>query len=398
MKANNFEFKFTVFGFKVRLTALRLILLAICGLGFVVAVLRFWKGLGAVTALNDQFPWGLWIGFDVVTGVALAAGAFSIAAAVYVFNLEKFRPILRPAILTGFLGYLMVIIGLLFDLGRPYLIWHPVVMWQHRSVMFEVAWCVMLYTTVLFLEFCPVLLEKFGFKKAVKVMHSLTMPLVIVGVIFSTLHQSSLGSLFLIVPGKLHPLWYSSLLPIYFFISAIGVGLSMVIVESFLSAWAFKRPPEMELLSSLAKAVPVVLGSYFVLKIFDMSMRGALLQIFDGSFESKMFLAEMLLGVVMPAIFLVVRKIRTSPAGLLATAAIVVIGIVFNRLNVSITAMISSASAPYFPTWMEISVTAAIIAFGVLAYAFIAENFPVFAFEEHEGAHGAGELDHGRFS
>ncbi|MGE5578339.1 MAG: NrfD/PsrC family molybdoenzyme membrane anchor subunit [Syntrophothermus sp.] len=387
------KWEFAILGFKVRLTVLRLILLAIVALGFVVAVLRFWKGLGAVTALNDQFPWGLWIGFDVVTGVALAAGAFSTAAAVYVFNLEKFRPILRPAILTGFLGYLMVIIGLLFDLGRPHLIWHPVIMWQHRSVMFEVAWCVMLYTTVLFLEFSPVLLERFGFKKAVKVIHSLTMPLVIVGVIFSTLHQSSLGSLFLIVPGKLHPLWYSSLLPVFFFISAVGVGLSMVIVESFLAAWAFKKAPEMDILPSLAKAIPVVLGIYFVARIFDMSVRGTLLQAFDGSFESKMFLAEILLGVVLPAVFLSIRRIRTSPAGLFAAAAIAVIGIVFNRLNVAITGMISSASAPYFPTWMELSITAAIVSFGVLAYAFIAENFPVLPFEEH--AHGgAGELEH----
>ncbi|MEK7448726.1 MAG: NrfD/PsrC family molybdoenzyme membrane anchor subunit, partial [Planctomycetota bacterium] len=206
-----------------------IILLFLILLGAVMAVYRFAKGLGASTNLSDTFPWGLWIGVDVLSGVALAAGGFTIAAAVYIFNLKKYHPILRPAILTAFLGYMVVIVALLFDLGKPYNIWHPMVMWQPHSVMFEVGWCVMLYSTVLALEFSPAALEKFKMDGLLKIIKVVTIPLVIAGIILSTLHQSSLGSLFLIVPDKLHSIWYTPLLPVMFFVSAVMVGLAMVI-------------------------------------------------------------------------------------------------------------------------------------------------------------------------
>src|SRR3970040_1638116 len=178
--------------------------------GLYITFRRFTGGLGGTTALSDAFPWGLWIGFDVLCGVGLAAGGFTLAATVYVFNLEKYRPILRPTILTAFLGYLLVIFALLYDLGKPWNIWHPLIMWNPRSVMFEVAWCVMLYTAVLALEFLPVVLERLGWIRAVTWHHKITPPLVVAGVILSILHQSSLGSLYLIVPEKLYPLWCSS--------------------------------------------------------------------------------------------------------------------------------------------------------------------------------------------
>ena len=179
----------------------------------VLAVIRFTKGLGAVTNLSDDFPWGLWIGFDMLVGIGVAAGGFAIAAAVHVFHLEDFKPILRPTILTAFLGYGFAILALLLDLGRPWNIWHPIIMWNPRSVMFEVGWCVMLYTTVLFLEFSPVLLERFKLRRAGRVLKAVSPILVILGVILSTLHQSSLGSRCLLLPGLMHQLWSSSLLP-----------------------------------------------------------------------------------------------------------------------------------------------------------------------------------------
>jgi hypothetical protein len=198
---------------------------AVMAAALYAAYLRFFHGLGAATNLSDRFPWGLWIGFDVLCGVGLAAGGFTLVATVHIFNIERYQPILRPAILTAFLGYLLVIVALLFDLGRSFRIWHALVMWNPRSVMFEVAWCVMLYTTVLMLEFIPVFFERFGWRKALRRIRAISVPLVIVGVILSTLHQSSLGSLYLIVPEKLHPLWYTPLLPVLFFISAIrGAG------------------------------------------------------------------------------------------------------------------------------------------------------------------------------
>jgi Ni/Fe-hydrogenase subunit HybB-like protein len=205
------------------------------GVGIYAAITRFAYGLGATTNLSDQMPWGLWVGFDVLCGVGLAAGGFTITAGVYLFGLKHLRPIARPAVLTAFLGYQLVSAGLLFDLGKPYNIWHPLVMWNPHSVMFEVAWCVMLYSTVLALEFSPMVFEKFGWHTPAKVVKKLSIPLVLAGVLLSTMHQSSLGSVFLIMPTKLHEIWYSTALPIFFFVSSIGVGLSMVIFESYLS-------------------------------------------------------------------------------------------------------------------------------------------------------------------
>src|SRR5512140_1617462 len=183
---------------KLKLTFWKVVAFALMGIGLVAVVQRFAFGLGATTHLVDTFPWGIWIGFDILVGVGLAAGGFTIAATVYVFNIERFRPILRPTILTAFLGCLLVIAGLMADLGRPWAIWHAMIMWNTHSVMFEVAWCVMLYTTVLALEFSPVIFERFKLERPLKVVKAITIPLVILGVILSTLHQSSLGSLFLI--------------------------------------------------------------------------------------------------------------------------------------------------------------------------------------------------------
>src|SRR5574341_107099 len=239
---------------------------AIFAAGLYATVLRFSGGLGASTNLSDDFPWGLWVGFDVLCGVMLAAGGFTLTASVYIFNLERFRPIVRPTVLTAFLGYALVCVALLFDLGRSYRIWHPLVMWNPRSVMFEVAWCVMLYTTVLSLEFAPVVFERLRLERPRKILRAISIPLVLVGVMLSTLHQSSLGSLYLIVPNKLHPFWYSPLLPVFFFLSAIAIGLAMTIFESSLSAKYLRRHLELPLLQELGRIMLVVLLVYSVLR------------------------------------------------------------------------------------------------------------------------------------
>ena len=283
-----------------KITFWRAVLVVILAAGFYSTLLRFTKGLGAATHLTDRFPWGLWIGFDVICGVGLAAGGFTLAAIVYVFHLRRFHPILRPAILTAFLGYALVAVALLYDLGKPYNVWHPLVMWNPHSVMFEVAWCVMLYLTVLALEFSPAVFERFQVQKPLKLLKAITIPLVIVGVLLSTLHQSSLGSLFLIVPSKLHPYWYSPLLPLFFFISAVGAGMAMVIFESNLSARAFGREIEMPLLASLGKAMAVVLGVYGILRFQDLWGRGALVHLREPSTETLLFALEIVLGLLLP--------------------------------------------------------------------------------------------------
>lgn len=354
------------------------VFLLILGGGLYSTLVRFTKGLGASTALNDAFPWGLWIGFDVLCGVALAAGGFTISAVVYIFNIERFRPIIRPTILTAFLGYLLVIVALLFDLGRPYRIWHPLVMWNPHSVMFEVAWCVMLYTTVLALEFSPVLFEHLRLEKPRRVIHALTVPLVILGVILSTLHQSSLGSLYLIVPEKLHPLWYSPLLPVFFFISAIALGCMMTIFESFMSYRAFRKRLEIELLADLGKVTAVMLALYATLKIQDLIGRDALRFALEPTYEGRLFLAEMSLGVIGPLVLLSVPRIRTDHFGLFVSSVLVILGFIMNRLNVSITGMEASSGTSYFPSGTEILVTLTIVALGFALFGLAVKYLPIF--------------------
>jgi len=361
-----------------KLTFWRGVLILVLASGLYSTVLRFSKGLGASTALSDQFPWGLWIGFDVLCGVGLAAGGFTLAAVVYIFHLERFHAIVRPAILTAFLGYSLVAVALLYDLGRPYRIWHPLVMWNPHSVMFEVAWCVTLYLTVLALEFSPIVLERFHMVKPLKIVKAITIPLVIAGVLLSTLHQSSLGSLYLIVPSKLHPFWYSPWLPVLFYISAIGVGLAMVIFESNLSARAFGREIEMPLLSQLAKALLWVLAVFGVLRFGDLASRGAFALLREPTTETLLFILEMVLGTVMPVALLAFARVRENREGLFATAVLVITGFLLNRLNVSITGMEASSGAHYFPRWTEVSVTLSLVGAGFLLFALAVRYLRVF--------------------
>jgi Ni/Fe-hydrogenase subunit HybB-like protein len=372
-----------------KLTFWRAVLLVILSAGFYSTLLRFTKGLGAATHLSDRFPWGLWIGFDVICGVGLAAGGFTLAAIVYVFNLRRFQPILRPSILTAFLGYALVTVALLYDLGKPYNIWHPLIMWNPRSVMFEVAWCVMLYLTVLALEFSPAVFERLRMQQPLKLLKAITIPLVIVGVLLSTLHQSSLGSLFLIVPSKLHPYWYSPLLPLFFFISAVGVGMAMVIFESNLSAQAFGREIEMPLLAALGKAMAVVLALYGILRLQDLWRRGALVHLREPSTETVLFGLEIVVGVLIPLSLLLFRRVREDREGLFAAAVLVITGFLLNRLNVSITGLEYSAHAHYFPKWTEVAVTLSMVGAMFLCFALAVRYLNVFEAEPSVEMRGA---------
>jgi Ni/Fe-hydrogenase subunit HybB-like protein len=351
--------------------------------GAYATYVRFVHGLGASTNLSDEFPWGLWIGFDVISGVGLAAGGFTLAAIVYIFNVKRFEPIVRPAILTAFLGYLLVIIGLMYDLGRPLQIWHAIIMWNPRSVMFEVAWCVMLYTTVLALEFSPLVLERFQLKRTLAIVKKITIPLVIAGIVLSTLHQSSLGSLYLITPDKLYGLWYSPYLPLFFYISAIAVGCGMVIFESYLSSRAFKRGIEMDLLSQLGKIAVVMLLMYLSLKVIDLVERGALPLLFEPRMETYLYWLEMSVGVFAPLVLLSMRRMREHRTGLFVGAVLIVTGFVLNRMNITITGFEGWAGQSYFPSWMEIAVTLSIVTLGFIAFRYAAKYLAVFTHEEH---------------
>jgi Ni/Fe-hydrogenase subunit HybB-like protein len=350
---------------------------AILAAASVVTVLRYWKGLGAVTNLSDKFPWGLWVGFDVLCGVALAAGGFAITTAVYVFNLKRFQPIVRPTILTAFLGYILVAVGLMYDLGKPWNIWHPMVMWNPRSAMFEVSWCVMLYLTVLALEFSGIVFERLAWKRAIVIQHAATVPLVIAGAIISTLHQSSLGTFYLITPGKLHALWYTPLLPLLFFLSAFAGGLAMIIVESRLTSRALGRGLEMPLLMSLGRGLAAALLVYGGVRLADMARRGVLGEIVTGSREASFFLLEMAIGVVVPMLLLTLRAVRRNSERLYLAAVMVVAGVVVNRLNVSITGLEGAQGGHYVPTVAEGIITLMLVGIGMAAFAVAVRFLPI---------------------
>jgi Ni/Fe-hydrogenase subunit HybB-like protein len=366
-----------------KITVWRVIFAVILLFGLYATYLRVFYGLGGSTNLSDKFPWGIWIAFDVMCGVGLAAGAFTLVATVHIFNIRKYKPVLRPAILTAFLGYTLVTVGLLYDLGRPDRLWHPLVMWNPHSVMFEVAWCVTLYSTVLFLEFIPVVCEKFGWRKPMEWVHRISVPLMILGVLLSTLHQSSLGTLFLIVPEKLYPLWYSPILPLLFFVSAIGVGLAMTIFESWHSSRAFGRALELPLLAGLARVLAVVMSVYLWIRFLDLAQRHAFGLLARNREETWLFLLEIALTAV-PTVLLYQARIRMRPGALYACAVSIIFGFVANRLNVGITGLEAGSGATYTPRWSEIAITLSIVAAGFAIFRAIAHYFPVFEAPSHE--------------
>jgi len=349
--------------------------------GVLAAVARFTLGLGATTNLSDEFPWGLWIGFDFL-GIGLAASGFTIVAAVHLFHAKEYEPIVRPAILTAFIGYILVVLVLIIDLGRPDHFWHPLVMWNPHSVMCEISWCLMLYTTVLSLEFAPIILEKFHIHSPIKWIHAVSLPFMIFGVLLSTLHQSSFGSLYLIVPNRLHALWYTPLLPILFFISCIAAGLSMIVLESLIFSRNGRPFLPTRLRENLAKAIALALAVYFVVRIQDLLSRGALGDMTSLTYYSVAFWAELLIGFVIPFAMLLFEKVRRSQTALYSASLMVVLGFAFNRMNTAITGLEQYPSQTYFPSIIEIFIMLGITATGFCAFSFIAEYLPIFKVEE----------------
>jgi Ni/Fe-hydrogenase subunit HybB-like protein len=355
-------------------------------LGLAVAIVRYIAGIGAISSLNDAYGWGLWISFDLLCGVALASGAFVTATAVYIFGLERFRPIVRPAILTGFLGYLMVAVALLVDLGHPERIWYMIIHWNVHSIMFEVGWCVMLYTGVLALEFSPMLWERLHLEPLRRLTEAAVIPLVIAGTTLSTLHQSSLGSLFTIVPDQLNKIWYTPLLPLMFWLTAVAAGPAVVILESTISSRVFRRGLEIDLLGDLAKVVPVALAVYLGVKIGDLVATSELDLVFKGDLEGNLFLVETIGGVILPMVLFSLPAVRRSSGWLLVSALLVVGGVIMNRFDVSLVGLARPHGASYFPSWMEFAVTLGILAGGVTAFGLVARNLPLF------GKHAHGEV------
>ena len=361
-----------------KVTFWRLLFFIIMTLGAYSAYVRYFRGLGAVSNMTDQFPWGLWIGFDCLCGIMLAAGGFCISGAVYLFNVERLHCIVRPVILTAFLGYCLFIVGLLFDLGRPWFIWHQLIYMNPHSVMFEVGMCVMTYTTVLFFEFLPNVLEKFHLIWALKIVKFLMPVLIVAGILLSTLHQSSLGSLYLIMPSKLHPFWYSPALPFFFFGSAIAVGLAMTIFESTQSAKALGKHLELSVITELGGALLIALWVNALLRFEDFFHRGMLTKIIQPSYEAYFLWLELTLSFVIPITMLSFKRVRLSPKGLYLASLSAILGFVTNRLNISITGFETWAGRHFVPKWTELMVTLSIIAMGFFIFGLAVKYLPIY--------------------
>jgi Ni/Fe-hydrogenase subunit HybB-like protein len=397
--------------------------------GIILVLYRYAAGLGAATNLSDGYPWGLWIGFDILAGIALAAGGFVMAGTVHLFGGHKYHALARPAILTALLGYLLFIFGLFFDLGRPWNLWRAIYSWNHASPMFEVAWCVMMYTTVLILEFLPVVLERYKLNKLLELWRTFVpwiiifmlgmftfamssslawalvmviillvweismragwmprdkqMPILLImaGVMFSTMHQSSLGSIFLLAPTKLHILWYTPIIPLLFLLSAIMVAPAMVTFESLMSEKILKHKARFDLLSDLAGWMPYLLGLYLLIKIADLLGRNAALQTFTMSPQTISWWLEITIGVILPLILFLSPEIIKTKSGLLWASALVIIGLVWNRINVAIVGVIVEKWETYYPYWIELFITIGVVAIGLIVFKWAVENLPIY---EHD--------------
>lgn len=353
-----------------------LILSLLAVLTLPVIFIRYIYGLGAMTNLSDGRPWGLWISFDLYCGVALAAGGFTLAAIVHIFNQEKYHAVVRPAILTAFLGYLLVVFALLIDLGQPWYIWHAIIYHNIHSPLFEVAWCVLLYTAVLALEFSPAVFERLGWRIPLKLIGMIQIPLIIAGIVISTGHQNSLGTMLMLMPYTLHDLWYTPILPALFFVSAVAVGPAMVIFESTLSSTAFGHKLSKDILGGLGKVIPYILGVYLIMKLVDLAVAGQFSLLSEYP-ENVYWLVEVVGGVVLPMILLSMRQIRENKWALFGSSLLVIGGLVLNRFNVSLLQLAMRPETSYFPHWMELAVSVGLVADAIIVFMLAIRLLPV---------------------
>jgi len=364
-------------------------------LGFMIAgglalIARFTVGLGYVTNLSDAYPWGIWIAIDVASGVALAAGGFTTAFLAHILGRHRYRAVIRPALVTAAVGYTFVAFGVFVDIGRSWTIWKFMVFQNHISPLFEVGMCVMVYLSVLWIEFIPIAAERFGDRIRLlaflnRILDKTMWVFLILGVVLSCMHQSSLGTLLLMAPTKVAPLWYTPLLPLLFLTSAIAVGYPMVVVETTIATSSLKLESEMEILTPLSRITVFLLGLYMVLKVGDLIYRGAYTTLLDGSGRSMSFLVEVGFGVMVPWFMLLSGAVRRSRRGLFVASLLIVLGVLLNRINAFVVSFTPPyAETPYYPAVGELLVTAGAVSTIFFLYRLFVTFFPVLTAKEQE--------------
>ena len=365
-------------------TWFNVISLSIMILGLVLIVIRFWKGIGSITNLTQEVPWGLWIGFDVVTGVAFAGGAYVVTFMVYILNMRSYHSIVRVTVLNGFLAYVFYAGALLLDLGRPWNVINPIIGngFGTSSVLFLVAWHFLLYMLAELIEFSPTIAEWLGAKRAVKILSGMTLAAVIFGITLSTLHQSGLGALYLMAKEKIHPLWYSEFIPVLFFVSSIFAGLSMVIFEGSITSKVFsdqisekRHEDHQRIIRGLSKICAGAMFAYFFLQIlvFVHSKNWEYLNTKLGYW----YLTEMFGFVLLPMLLFYFSYKRNKTILIKVAAIITMLGIIVNRLNVTVIGFRWDAAVHYVPSWMEIVVTMAVIFTEIWIFRWVINRMPV---------------------
>lgn len=361
------------------LTPVTLLLGVLAAVAAVILVYRFIYGLGAVTNLNDGYPWGIWIAYDVVVGSAFACGGYAMALLVYIFNRGEYHPLVRPALLASLFGYTLAGVSVIFDLGRWWNFWH--IFWpgyaQLNSVMFEVAVCISAYIVVMWIEFSPAFLEKWGMQDAKRKLNKVLFFIIALGVLLPSMHQSSLGSLLVIFGQQIHPLWQSGwLLPFIYLMTALLLGFAVVIVEATLAALGFRRPLETKILGPLAKIMYGLLAAYVAVRLLDLLFRGALGTAFAASWQAFWFWVEMACFVA-PLLLLAGEAARRNPGRLFGAAVLLMLGGMLLRINGYLVGYMTGEGWRYFPSFAELMVTVGIIAVEILAYIVIVRRFPV---------------------
>lgn len=358
-----------------KLTPLRKLFIALSVFSIILILYRLYVGLGGATNLNDQWPWGLWIGVDL-TSIALAGAGFSVAVLGNILNIKKFKTVVRHALLISFISYIFVLAVLIIEIGRWDNFWRPFVSWGYHSPMFEVYMCIVGYMLMQFIEFAEIVTEKIG-KKWHKLISILMPVVIIIAALLPFGHQASLGALYLIVPAKLDPLWSSSLLPWFFLISAFFVGPAVVSLETIRVNNRYNLGHDDSVVRSLLKVSGYIMVGYFILKIYDLISRGLFSSLFSGTFEANMYLLELGLGVLLPIIICFSTGLN-GRFGQVVFCLLTIIGVVLSRVNVVFTGMYQALGPGYTPSWMEWWITIGLLALFILVYVFIIENFNIF--------------------
>ena len=364
-------------------TPLTLILAALVAIAGVILLLRFVFGLGAVTNINDGYTWGIWVVYDVVIGSAFACGGYSVALLVYIFNKGEYHPLVRPALLASLFGYTLAGAGVMFDLGRYWNFWH--IFWpgyaQTGSVMFEVAVCITAYIIVMWIEFSPAFLEKFGLTDIKKKLNKALFFFIALGILLPSMHQSSLGSLLVVFGYQVHPLWQTILLPLLYLMTAVTIGFAIVIFEACLSSSGFKRPLEMDILTKLSRLMTWMLAAYLAVRVVDLVVRGALGYMFELSVEAFWFWVEMALFIT-PMVLLAKPAQRMQPARLFVAAFCLMAAGFMLRINSFLVGYETGPGWHYFPSVPEIMVSIGMIALEILGYIVLVRYLPILPKEE----------------